>query len=63
MNEQRRLENRLKSIEERLDKTSEILILLCEINTQTNASDIKKRNQQSTLKRLASHLEGLQRRA
>ena len=63
MNEQKRLENHLKSIEERFDKISEILILLCEISTQTNVSDHAQTNQHAKLKRLVSRLEGLQRRA
>ena len=44
MNEQQRLERRLKSIEERLNKISEAVILLCTINTQTNPSDKTLKN-------------------
>ena len=63
MNEQKRAERRLKLIEERLDKISETLILLCEISTQTNVSDTKQKSQPSTLKRHASNLSSLQRRS
>ena len=63
MNEQKRAERRLNLIEERLDKISETLILLCEISTQTNVSDTKQKNQLSTLKRHASNLSSLQRKS
>ena len=59
MNEQQRAERRLKLIEDKVDKISEIVILLCEISTQTNLSDTRQKNQLSTLKRLASSLARL----
>lgn len=63
MNEDVRLERRLKLIEERLDKTSEILILLCEMRTKTNVSDSSEKTQISKLKRLASNLSRLQHKS
>lgn len=56
MNEQQRTERRLKSIEEKLDKISEAVILLCKIEIETNPSDIARQNQLLTLKRLAERL-------
>ena len=62
MNEQQRLERRLKLIEDKVDKISDIVILLCQIRTQTNVHDTKQKSQLSTLERLSERLATLQRR-
>lgn len=63
MNQQKRLEDDLKLIKARLDKISETLVLLCKMNTETNASGLAKTNQQLALKRLVSQIQSLQRRS
>ena len=62
MNEQQRAERRLKLMEDKVDKISEIVILLCKIRTQTKVSDITQRSHLSNLERLSEGLAMLQRR-